>query len=117
MYQKRYDEALVNLDKLERTLMKGHSLTDEIYWLRSNIYNAIGRDDAAIVNLKKVVDGKRDIYTDNALITLAHLYEKKGELEEAQNYYKEILLNHSGSIYVAEARKKFRVLRGEKVAN
>ena len=35
--------------------------------------------------------------------------------EKAMEYYKKVLLEYPGSIYTAEARKKFRALRGDRL--
>ena len=52
---------------------------------------------------------------DNALYNLGEIYEvQKNEKEKALEYYKTIVLKYKGSLFSAEARKRVRVLRGEK---
>ena len=55
-----------------------------------------------------------DILADDALFNLAEIfhYYYKDE-EKAAEYYKRILFDHPGSLYVIEARKRFRTIRGE----
>ena len=52
--------------------------------------------------------------TDDAIYTLAEIYQKKLEdKEKAKALYEKILLEFKGSIYTSEARKRFRKLRGD----
>ena len=44
---------------------------------------------------------------------LGDIYEFKiKDLDKAKEYYKSLLFNHSGSLFVIEARKRFRKLAG-----
>lgn len=55
-----------------------------------------------------------DILADDALFQWAKLTEEHlKEPTKAQMLYERILLEHNGSIYTAEARKRFRELRGD----
>lgn len=55
-----------------------------------------------------------DILGDDALYYLARLYENHlNDKEKAQEYYKKILFDYPASLYVVEARKRFRELRGD----
>mgnify|MGYP001214756182 CR=1 FL=1 len=55
-----------------------------------------------------------DLLADDALFQLAELYESYlNNKEKAMELYKDILLKYKGSIYVVEARKRFRELRGD----
>jgi len=57
-----------------------------------------------------------DILADNALMRLAKLYEfKLNDTANAKKIYELIVLNYSGSLYVAEARKRYRILRGDAI--
>ena len=45
---------------------------------------------------------------------MAKLYDKTlSNPEKAMQLYEKILLEHNSSIFVAEARKRFRILRGD----
>ncbi len=53
---------------------------------------------------------------DNSLFMLGELYEKQfNNPQKAMEYYQDILLTQAGSLYMAEARKRYRKLRGDKV--
>ena len=55
-----------------------------------------------------------DLLADNALYTLAGIYEKNlHDTDKAAEFYKKILFEHTDSLFVIEARKKFRELTKE----
>ena len=57
-----------------------------------------------------------DILGDDALYILAKTYqEKKNQPSKAMKLYQELLTKYPGSIYGAEARKRFRNLRGDTI--
>ncbi|MCB0781775.1 MAG: tetratricopeptide repeat protein, partial [Flavobacteriales bacterium] len=71
--------------------------------------------DTAAVFLEKLLElYPLDILVDNALLDLGRLYEDKlNDPEKAQQYYEKLLFEQSGSIFVPEARERFRRLRGD----
>jgi outer membrane protein assembly factor BamD (BamD/ComL family) len=57
-----------------------------------------------------------EILADNALIELARLTEMdSAKKEEAMDLYKKLMTDYPGSLYVEEARRKFRKLRGDQI--
>jgi TolA-binding protein len=58
-----------------------------------------------------------EIYGDDAQFKLAELYEKRNEKEKAKIEYQNLMSNFPGSIYTVEARKRYRLLRGDNVSN
>jgi len=55
-----------------------------------------------------------DILADDALFQSAEIYEKRlKNKEKAMEYYKTILFEYKGSLFVTEARKRFRELSGD----
>ena len=113
-YQNRFEEAISTLDSI-LTTYSGHTLSDEIYFRKYQIYKKIGNTDKSIEMLETIVsDYAFDILEDDALFHLAQIYEnEKKDLDKAFHYYETILLQCSGSIYTAESRKKYRKLRGD----
>jgi len=75
----------------------------------------ISRDNPEIY--KKVADSyPEDIRADNALYALAQLYENRlNDVEKAKTLYEKIFTDYSGSVYAVDARKRFRILRGDKL--
>jgi tetratricopeptide (TPR) repeat protein len=114
--QNRYEDAFLKLDTLAAQFPE-HSLQDDILYLKAKIWDK-QRDYAKAIPLyQEVADKyKEDIRADNALFALAEIYELKLlDLEKAKEIYEKIFLDYSGSVYAVDARKRFRVLRGDKV--
>ncbi|RNI26953.1 tetratricopeptide repeat protein [Rufibacter latericius] len=116
VFQHKYPEALAALDKLI-TKYPGHSLTDEIYFQKAELQQQIGQFPEAAKNLQLIIENpKYDILSDDALFLLAKLNEENlKQPEKAQELYNQLLVKHPGSVFVAEARKRLRKLRGDKV--
>ncbi|MFN8353497.1 MAG: tetratricopeptide repeat protein [Spirosomataceae bacterium] len=116
LYQNKTQEAIVKLDELYKKY-KDHPLSDEILWLRAN--TLLKQDDyqKAAEDLEKIIkEHPYDILCDDARFTLAKIYEEKiKDKETAMRMYREILQKFPGSIYGAEARKRFRLLRGDTI--
>ncbi|GAB3194861.1 tetratricopeptide (TPR) repeat protein [Pontibacter aydingkolensis] len=116
VFQNKLAEAITALD----TMLKkypGHSLTDEIYFQKANIYERMGQFEQAVESLSKIVSNPQyDILSDDALYRMAYIYEENlKDKERAQELYNDLLKKHQGSIYIAEARKRFRKLRGDSI--
>ena len=114
MYQHRYDEALLTLDSLNIDFPL-NSLGDDILCERYRVAYARHQYDTAATFLEKVLElYPNDILVDNALLDLGKLYEDKlNDKEKAKGYYEKLLFEQSGSIFVPEARDRFRRLRGD----
>ncbi len=114
IYKKQYEKAFKEID-LMLAHFNDHHLTDELYWLQYKTYISTKKYNLSIVPLEKITKNfSDDILADNAFYSLAKLYENElNNPQKAMEYYKKILTNYSGSIYVAESRKRFRALRGD----
>jgi TolA-binding protein len=105
--QNKYDEAMSLLDDLMKKY-PNHSLTEEVYYQKAQIYQKTNRYTEAVAELKKVSDIKDCILADDAANELAQIYDYKlQDKVQAKEFYKKILIDFPGSIYVAEARKRF----------
>jgi len=114
IFQNKLTEASVLLDAIPLQF-PGHTLVDEIYYAKALIAEKQERyNDAEIFYLKIIKDYSFDILADNALINLAHLYEYKlNDTAKAKKMYENIILNYTGSLFANEARKRYRILRGD----
>ncbi|MBL7807346.1 MAG: tetratricopeptide repeat protein [Saprospiraceae bacterium] len=114
--QNRYDEAFLKLDTLARDFPE-HSLQDDILYLKARIWEKQRDYAKAIPLFEEVADKyKEDIRADNALYALALIYETRmNDVEKAKSIYEKIFLDYSGSVFAVDARKRFRILRGDKV--
>lgn len=56
------------------------------------------------------------IWADDAIFTLADLYERNlKDTEQAKKLYQKLINDYPGSMFTAEARKRFRKLRGDNI--
>lgn len=96
---------------------KGEKIEDEALLKQGGLYEKIGDTKKAEANYLKLIDlFKEDILADDAYFRLANLYEY--ELQDpikAKEYYEQIIFNFEDSIYFIEARKKYRMLRGDAI--
>ena len=113
-FQKKSDIALLTYDSI-LVNFQGHDLSDEIYYRKANIYLLNNNFDLYIKMLEIIIDQfSYEILIDDALFDLATFYDEKlNNKEQAAKYYQELILNFKGSIFVAEARERFRILRGD----
>ena len=113
-YQQKYEEAIVKYDSVI-TAFPGHTLSDEIYMRKAEIYIQLNNTDLAIQMYQKITsDWGYDILADDALYRLAKIYDNTlADKVKAMELYEKILLEHNSSIFTAEARKRFRILRGD----
>ncbi|THH39246.1 tetratricopeptide repeat protein [Neolewinella litorea] len=116
MFQNRYDEAFATLDGLLRDF-PGHDLEDDVVYLRGRIYQKLRRYEDAAAQYRQVIDTyPESIRLDNALFALAGLFENElGNKEKAQELYETLFIDYSNSILAVEARKRYRILRGDAV--
>lgn len=112
--QHRYDEALAMLDSLSRSFPM-HGIGDDVLYERYLIDHARHRYADAAKHLEKILElYPLDILVDNALLDLGVLHEERlGDQEKAMGYYERLLFEQTGSIFVPEARERFRRLRGD----
>ena len=113
-YQQKYTEAILKYDSI---LIKfpGHSLSDEIYMRKSQIYLDNNRIQDALANYEQIeLDWSYDILADDALYRRAKIHDDiLNDYVLAMELYEKILLEHNSSIFVVESRKRFRDLRGD----
>jgi tetratricopeptide (TPR) repeat protein len=113
-YQQKYEEAIVKYDSVI-TIFPGHTLSDEIYMRKAEIHMQLNNTEMVLKMYNKIAtDWSNDILADDALYKMAKLYDNTlSNPEKAMELYEKILLEHNSSIFVAEARKRFRILRGD----
>lgn len=116
VFQNKFEDAFKKLDTL-RNNFPDHSLQDDILYLEAQVHEKKRDYAAAIERYEKIVEKHADdIRADNALYAMAQIYENKLiDLEKAKNLYEKIFTDFSGSIFAVDARKRFRILRGDKV--
>jgi tetratricopeptide (TPR) repeat protein len=116
VYQNRFEEAFLKLDTLKRNFPE-HSLQDDILYLEAQIMEKKRQWDKAAELYATIAEKfPEEIRADNALFALAMIYENRlSNPEKAKDLYERIFMDYSGSIFAVDARKRFRVLRGDKI--
>lgn len=116
LFQHRNNEAIVKLVEMER-VYRGNPIMDDLIFLRANIYLKQGDVEKGVKDLEFVIQNfPHDIKGDDALYLLAKTYQEVlNQSTKAMKLYQELLIKYPGSIYSAEARKRFRNLRGDTI--
>jgi tetratricopeptide (TPR) repeat protein len=112
--QHLYDQALLTLDSLHADFPM-HTLGDDALYERYRIAMARRQYTEAAALLEKLLElFPIDILVDNALLDLGRLYEDVlKDTEKAKACYEKLIFDQSGSIFVPEARERYRKLRGD----
>lgn len=115
-FQKKNSDAIKLLDKV-LTEHNGESIIDQTLFTQAKLYEKQQQYEKAEANYQKIIaDYREDILIDDAYYYLAELYNYHlAKPEEAKPLYEKIIFNHEDSIYFVEARKKFRMLRGDTI--
>ena len=114
IFQNNDNESLKYLDSISfySPLSK---LNDDVLYTRAQIATRQKDYFAAENYYKKILETySTDILGDDALFKLAELYEYYlKNIPEAMACYQKLLKEYPGSLYVVDARKRFRYLRGD----
>jgi len=112
--QQQYPSALELYDSILNNF-KNHSLNDEIIFRKAKIGLKQHQYQEAITNLEILVnDYPSSILLDNSLFLIGCVYQENiKDKDQAKKYFKTLLFEHPGSLYISEARKRFRKLAGQ----
>jgi tetratricopeptide (TPR) repeat protein len=112
--QHQYDKALARLDSIN-LIFSEHTLGDDIYYKKAEIYKLTNRYAEAKKMYENILEFySTELYGDDALFKEAEVCERYlNDKEKAQQLYQDMLTKYPGSIYVVEARKRYRDLRGD----
>ncbi len=94
---------------------KGRAIEDEALFKQAELFTKIKKYKAAENNYIKIIDLPEDsILVDDAYFKLAFIYENHlNNIERAKEMYQKIIFEFPSSIYLVDARKRFRKLRGD----
>lgn len=121
-YQNKNEDALQEIsnlfsskDILINGLVPGEVIYDDVLFLEAKLYIKQEKYEEAIVSLAKIIAAdNQGILTDDVYYMMAEMYHKNlNNIEKAKEYYQKIIFEHPSSIYLVEARKKYRKLRGD----
>lgn len=126
LYQNKNDLALEALKLLKegtsavrdssvRTPFSNQTILDDVYWLEATIRMERGEFKESIQLLQKIIDDyPDDILVDDAYFMQGEIYERHlNDSAKAMEIYRDFLDKYPGSVFAAEARKRFRTLRGD----
>ena len=115
-FQNKTNDAISLLDKILEE-HKGESITDQALYQQAKLFEKKKLYNKAEANYQTIIkDYGEDILADDAHYYLAELYNTHlAKPEEAKQLYEKIIFEHEDSIYFIEARKKFRMLRGDTI--
>ena len=115
-FQNKNKQAIDSLSILIKDF-KGHAVEDEALFKQAELFKITKQFAFAENNYQKIMSIKKDgILVDDALYNLGDLYENElDDVEKAKEMYQKIIFDFASSIYLVDARKKFRKLRGDKL--
>jgi tetratricopeptide (TPR) repeat protein len=113
-YQNKTDEAITELnDILENH--KGEKIEDEALLKQAQLFEKQKKYEKAQLNYQKIITFYGNgILADDAYYALGELYRKiLNDPLKAKEQYEKIIYNYQDSYYFPDARKNFRILRGD----
>ncbi len=114
VFQNKFSEAFTKLDSVA-TLFPEHSLIDDIYYTKAQIYRKLQQPEKAIEMYNLIIEKYKDeIRADNAIYEMARMYDYQlNDTAKAQELYFKLFTEYTGSTFVVDARKRYRILRGD----
>ncbi len=115
-FQNKDNDALKTLDSI-LILFPERNIADDVWYKQASILLKKKKTDDAIVLLQKIIDKyPDDVLADDALFKMADLYDTViNDKEKAKSSFELFIQKYPGSLFAADARKRFRTLRGDKI--
>lgn len=115
IFSEQPDKAMLTLDSIDK-VYPSNSMTDGILMAKARILIQQKNYSDAVLMLKKIVEEySAGLWADDAVFMLGDIYENQlSDKEQAKSYYQKIITDYAGSLWINEARKRFRALRGDK---
>lgn len=114
LFRNHTAEAQAVLDSM-LLAFPGHEITDDVLLKKAEINVSNGNFAEAAENYTRVANEFNEgVLADDALFKLGTLYQEHiKDKTKAMETFEKLLMEHPGSIFVIEARKRFRSLRGD----
>jgi tetratricopeptide (TPR) repeat protein len=115
-YQNKNEEALSVLKEIHQKF-KGFPVEDEALFKEAEVMVKMKKYEEAIAIFEQIISlNPEGILNDDAYYQIAELYNNKLNLpDKAKEYYQKIIFDYASSIYLVDARKKYRQLRGDDI--
>lgn len=106
-----------SIDTLQIILddFKGSAVEDDALVFQAELYTGLGQYKKAETNyLMFMSNYDKSILIEKVVFKLAQLYQTElNRPDLAKEYYEKILFNYPSSIFLVDARKQYRILRGD----
>lgn len=114
IFKEQPQKALQTLDSIT-VLYPGNTLTDDILMAKARIMIQQKQYALAVAPLQTIATQNRtSLWADDANFMLGDLYENFLQNKvQAGVYYHKIITDYPGSLWIGEARKRYRILRGD----
>ena len=118
IFAEQTDKAILTLDSIG-VKYPNNTLSDDILMAKARILIQQKNYKDAVVLLKKIAtDHPFDLWADDAVFMLGDIFQNYlDDKEQAKTYYQKIITDYPGSLLINESRKRFRILRGDKVTS
>lgn len=115
-YQNKTTDAIALLDVVLNE-HRGKTIEDQALFKQAQLFEKTKEYHKAENNYLSIITNfSDDILADDAYFYLAELYRTKlDQPEKAQAHYEKIIFNYQDSIFFVEARKNYRMLRGDAI--
>ena len=123
-YQNKNEEALHQLSSLFSSkeifvngLIPGEVIYDDVLFLQAKLFIKQEKYIEAITSLEKIIAADNSGFlTDDVYYLMAETYNNHlNDIEKAKEFYQKIIFEQPSSIYLVDARNKFRKLRGDDI--
>ena len=115
IFAEQPEKAVKILDSID-VAYPANSLGTDILMAKSRILLQQKSYTEAIILLKKITEQTSDLWADDAVYMLGDIYDNNlNDKEQAKTWYQKIITDYPGSLWINDARKRFRFLRGDKV--
>jgi len=114
LFQHKEMEALQTLNDLLLKFPK-ENIVEKALLTKAQLLIKVGKVKDAIKPLEDAqIQFPEGIYGDDAMFLLGKIYEEHlQDKEKAKTVYQDFLIKYPASIFTAEARRRFRILRGD----
>ncbi len=115
-FQKKYQQAIDTLSYVLRQF-KGQQIEDDALFTQANFYQALEIYDKAEANLLTILNfHPESLLIDDSIFKLGILYrDQLQDPVKAQEMFEKIIFEYPSSIYLVDARKYYRKLRGDNI--
>jgi len=115
-FQNKNDESILILNEILEEF-KGQPIEDETLFKQASLFIKQKEFEKAIKNYESIITlDAQGILVDDTYYQLAEIYANELEdTQKASEYYQKIIFDYPSSIYLVDARKKYRKLRGDDI--